>query len=66
MQVVINGEKCDVPTAETVTGLLERLALAKGPCAVEVNRRLVPKKAHDRTTLAAGDRIELVSLVGGG
>jgi sulfur carrier protein len=36
------------------------------PCAVEVNRELVPHRQHARHALRAGDRIEVVTLVGGG
>ena len=34
--------------------------------AVEVNLRLVPHKSRAEHRLAAGDRLEIVTLVGGG
>jgi sulfur carrier protein len=34
--------------------------------AVEVNRRLVRRAEHASTRLAEGDRVEVVTLVGGG
>ena len=34
--------------------------------AVEVNREVVPRKAHASTPLSEGDSIEVVTLVGGG
>jgi sulfur carrier protein len=36
------------------------------PCAVEVNRALVPHRRHAEHALSQGDRIEVVTLVGGG
>ena len=34
--------------------------------AVEKNKDVVPKKSYDETTLLAGDRVEVVTFVGGG
>jgi len=34
--------------------------------AVELNRRVVPRAEHPTTVLVDGDRIEVVTLVGGG
>lgn len=66
MQVVVNAEKLEVPPGETVAQLLSRLKLDAGPCAVEVNQDLVPKRSHAERELADGDVIEIVTLVGGG
>jgi thiamine biosynthesis protein ThiS len=49
-----------------VTDLLARLGLEQSICAVEVNRALVPKRLHGETQLRQDDRIEVVTLVGGG
>ncbi|MEM1208452.1 MAG: sulfur carrier protein ThiS [Planctomycetota bacterium] len=65
MQVVVNGETTETD-ARTIAELLDRLGLAGRPVAVERNRSVVPKRAHADTPLAAGDRLELVTLVGGG
>lgn len=66
MRVIINGEETELPDGLTVRRLVERLGLADKPCAAEVNKSLVPKSRHETTTLRDGDRIELVTLVGGG
>jgi sulfur carrier protein len=66
MNVTLNGQQIAIDDACTVQQLLERQKLAAGPCAVEVNRKLVPKRNHDQHTLAGGDQIEIVTLVGGG
>ena len=42
------------------------LGLAGKPVAVERNREIVPRAQHATTLLAAGDRLELVTFVGGG
>jgi sulfur carrier protein len=66
MRVIVNGEERDVANGATVADLIDASGLANAACAVEVNRSLVPKRDHASTTLAEGDRVELVTLVGGG
>ena len=46
--------------------LVESLGLSAEAVAVERNERLVRRAEHASTRLAEGDRIELVTLVGGG
>lgn len=66
MNVQINGRPELVPDHATVEQLLEFKHLARQACAVEVNKVLVPKKKHREHRLQEGDRIEIVTLVGGG
>lgn len=66
MTVTVNGEPRSVPEGCTVADLVERLGLRQRACAVEVDRSLVPRKDHAGRALAPGDRIEIVTLVGGG
>jgi sulfur carrier protein len=66
MIVVVNGTPHDVPPATTVADMLGRLQVAGRPVAVEVNLRLVPRERHGEHTLEDGDRLEIVTLVGGG
>jgi thiamine biosynthesis protein ThiS len=66
MQVVVNGEPREVEAGATVAALLRALGLDGRPVAVERNREIVPKSVHAATPLAAGDRIEIVTMVGGG
>lgn len=64
--VQVNGEPREFPADTTVLALLAELSLTAGRCAVEINRQIVPRSAHASHRLAAGDRIEIVSFVGGG
>ncbi len=66
MFIQLNGSECEVPDACTVESLVQRRGLADQPCAVEVNRQLVPKRQHAERELSDGDTVELVTLVGGG
>ena len=64
--VVVNGESRAVPTGSTAGDLVEALGLAGRPLAVEVNEEVVPRARLADCRLEPGDRLELVTLVGGG
>jgi sulfur carrier protein len=42
------------------------LGLTGKPVAVERNREVVPRALHESTVLSPGDRLEVVTFVGGG
>jgi len=66
VRIFVNGEPREVAAGCSVAELLEALGLGAAPVAVERNQRLVPRAEHAGTRLAPEDRIELVTLVGGG
>jgi len=66
LEIMLNGQRREVPGPMTVAGLLGYLGLKAEHVAVEVNRDLVSRARHAETPLAAGDVLEIVTLVGGG
>ena len=66
MQLTVNGEALEAPDGTNVLSLVKRLGLDQGPVAVERNREVVPRSAHESTLLAEHDVIEIVHFVGGG
>jgi sulfur carrier protein len=66
MQIDFNGQRREISPHTTVAQLLEQLQLSDRHVAVEVNLELVPRGRHALHALAEGDRLEVVSLVGGG
>lgn len=66
MKVIVNGQPREVRQDQPVSDLLRELGLSGQACAVEVNEELVPKKLHDGRSLREGDRVEIVTLIGGG
>ena len=66
MQIFLNGEARDVEEGASVASLLAAANLASRHVAVEVNLELVPRGRHAERLLAVGDRLEVVTLVGGG
>jgi sulfur carrier protein len=65
MKLVVNGEERATDVA-TLAELVRELALEGKPIAVELNRAVVPKDRYAATPLGEGDRLEIVTLVGGG
>ena len=66
IDVVINGQPRTVNAGTSVAGLIGDLGLSGKPVAVERNREVIPRARHAETLLAAGDRLEVVTFVGGG
>jgi sulfur carrier protein len=66
MRVRVNDADMELPDGATVSGLLARLQLAGTRVAVEVNQGIVRRAEHAARTLNEGDRVEVVTLVGGG
>ncbi len=66
IEVFVNGSSEQLAQPISVARLLADRGLAGKRVAVERNGEIVPKSRHEETTLAAGDRIEIVVAVGGG
>ena len=66
MQLMVNGESREVADGTTVRELLEQLGVPRGRVAVEVNLQIVRKEDHESHALQSGDRLEIVTFVGGG
>jgi len=64
--IVVNGEPRAVAAGSTALDLLVELGLTGRPLAVEINERVVPRAELGGCMLSAGDRLEIVTLVGGG
>lgn len=66
VSIFVNGDAQQIDPSATVADLLARLKMNPKFLAVELNRQVVPRAEHHRTKLSANDRIEIVTLVGGG
>jgi sulfur carrier protein len=64
--VIINGKTVtfDVPT--TVGNYLDENNYRRQRIAVELNGEILSKTAYDTTFFTEGDKVEIVSFVGGG
>jgi sulfur carrier protein len=66
VKILLNGESREVPDGTSVAELLRRLELAPERVAIERNGRLVRRTEHAAVRLEEADRVEVVTLVGGG
>jgi thiamine biosynthesis protein ThiS len=66
IQIWVNGEPRSLPSGTTVRGLLDYLGAPREGVAVERNRVLVKRADHEATAVENGDRLEVVTFVGGG
>ena len=66
MQISVNGEMRAFEGVADVAGLVAELGLDPRKVAVERNLEIVPRSTYAQTPLADGDRIEIVTFIGGG
>lgn len=66
VEILVNGETRRIPSPATLLDLLGHLTLDPRTVVVELNREIIRRPRLGETTLADGDRIELVHFVGGG
>lgn len=66
LNVLVNGEPTRLSEGTHIVDLLDGLGLKPERLAVEVNQRIVRRADWTSTTLADGDKVEIVHFVGGG
>lgn len=66
MQVTINGEREAFEREMSVADLLADRRIEPRRVAVEINEDIVPRKTYADRLVRDGDRIEIVTFVGGG
>ena len=57
MELVINGEKREIPDGTTVSKLLEMLNIDPERVVVEVNLNILKRAEHPTTILKEGDQV---------
>ena len=66
MHVQVNGERRDCRAGSTVGDLLRELEIKTERVAVELNLEILDRKEFDHRGLKEGDRVEILSFIGGG
>lgn len=66
MQIYVNGQAQTIAPGASVDDLLLSIGLDLAQVAVERNGEIVPRKIRAAVLLQPGDRLELVTFVGGG
>ncbi len=66
MQIVLNGEPCDIAEGTTLLALVESLGLDPARVAVELDFAIIRQPNWVSQVLAPGANVEIVHFVGGG
>lgn len=64
--ITVNGQPQPLPREGSLAVLLEEVGFAGRPLAVEVDGEVVPRSRLAEIRLCGGERIEIVTFVGGG
>jgi sulfur carrier protein len=64
--IQLNGEPRGISGGMTVAGLLRELDIKPDRVAVELNLEIVDRQAFEMRQLQEGDRLEILSFIGGG
>jgi sulfur carrier protein len=66
MQILVNGEPRLLEQSLSVSDLIPHLGLDPRMVAIEYNGEILHRQHWATTQVAAGDRFEIVTMVGGG
>ena len=66
MELIVNGAPESASPASSLAEFVASKGLPATSLVVELNRRIVPQGEWATTSLVSGDRLELLSFVGGG
>ncbi len=65
MKLTINGKEKNTES-KSISSLLKNLSLNKDAVAVELNKNIVHRQDFDNTKIKNNDKLEIVTVVGGG
>ena len=66
LKISVNGIEHQYERVMSVAALLAQNGYAGRKVAVEINREIVPRSAHEQRVIQDGDRVEIVHALGGG
>ena len=64
--ITVNGKQIQLTSEMSVADYLEQNNYQVNRIAVEMNEEILPKYSYSETMLKDGDRLEVVTFVGGG
>lgn len=66
IEVIVNGETLEIADSLNLPGLLEQIGMNPRLIAVEYNGEILHRQFWVETRIVNGDRLEIVTIVGGG
>ncbi len=66
VNIMANGQQRIIQHGSTIGDLLRELTIPPAHVVAQLNGSIVPRDTLNKVTLQQGDRLELVTMVGGG
>tara|TARA_B100001057_G_scaffold439458_1_gene472654 strand:+ start:364 stop:564 length:201 start_codon:yes stop_codon:yes gene_type:complete len=66
MKILLNNSPETLFDGSTIKNLLEQKNIQNKYFAVEINRKIIPKSDHESHVIKDGDKIEIITAIGGG
>jgi len=66
MNILLNNKPEILFEGLTIKKLLEKKNIKIKYYAIEINRKIIPKSNHETHVIKDGDRIEIITAIGGG
>tara|TARA_B100000965_G_scaffold374358_1_gene365574 strand:+ start:77 stop:277 length:201 start_codon:yes stop_codon:yes gene_type:complete len=66
MNILLNNRPEKLFDGLTIRKLLEQKNIKNKYYAVEINKKIIPKSQHDAHIIKDGDKIEIITAIGGG
>ena len=66
MNILLNNKPETIFDGSTVKKLLEQKNIQNKFFAVEINQKIIPKSDHGTYLIKDGDKIEIITAIGGG
>lgn len=66
MNILLNNMPEKLFEGSTIKKLLENKNIKNKYYAVEINRKIIPKSDHETYVIKDGDKIEIITAIGGG
>ena len=66
MNIILNNESDEVQDGITIEKLLDDKKIYTQYIAIEINKKIIPKSSYYKHELKEGDKIEIITAIGGG
>ena len=66
MNILLNNKKEKISEGMTIEKLLSNKEIKNKYFAVEINEQVIPKSTHGTHIIKNGDKIEIITAIGGG
>ena len=66
MNIILNNESDEVHDGITIKELLDDKKIRTKYIAIEINKKIIPKSSYRKHELKEGDKVEIITAIGGG